>query len=246
MTYNETNTHPRDGHVTFDPETHTYIAEGVPCDSVTTIVSGLFKEFDADFWARRKAAAEGVDPQEIKDMWERKAREARDMGTRLHDSIERYYLGHEPDDEALADGGFRHFLNFARHNTLRPYRSEWRIYSTRYRVAGTLDFLAREGDDLVIYDWKRSTKLVDRNGRLVTRNRYGATALHPLLRHIPDTSYYHYALQVSMYRYLLETEYGLRIADCRLGAFHPDNPCDYVLRMPYLRDEVIHILSERQ
>lgn len=248
MNYNEANKHPRDSRIDFNPEAHIYTAysengAATICDSVTTIVEDLFEKFDADYWAVRKSTPSRT-PEMIKAEWEEAGRKARDLGTELHDRIEHYYLGCEPSSGALADKAFRNFISFARSHSLTPFRSEWRIFSEKYRVAGTLDFLVCNGGRSEIYDWKRSSKLIDDQGKVIDSNPYGKTAYHPI-GHIPDTTFHHYALQVSLYRYLLETEYGITAEAAHLGTFHPAYDRPYIIDLPYLREEVIAILESR-
>lgn len=250
MNYNEKNRHERDRRIAFDAGSHTYLispadgSEPFACESVTTIVEDCFEKFDADYWAARKATPEK--PAEmLKAEWAAKGKEARDLGTLLHDRIERFYLGELIEDDAYSDRAFGYFLDFARTYRLTPYRSEWRIFSERYRIAGTLDFLAQDGSDFIIYDWKRSSKLVDGFGRPITDNRWHKCGYGAACR-IPDTTYHHYALQVSIYRYLLECEYGIRVRSGHLGTFHPDHSRYYMIDMPYLRDEVAELLRQRE
>mgnify|MGYP002518283596 CR=1 FL=1 len=101
------------------------------------------------------------------------------------------------------------FLQFSKDHTLHPYRTEWRIYFEEYGVAGTLDFLEYQNGVFTIYDWKRSEKLVQ-NGTIERESRWGNKALAPV-SHLSDTTYYHYALQVSMYRYILEQKYDIHV-----------------------------------
>lgn len=248
MSYNDTNTHARDRRIHFDADSHTYTATTpaggeVLCDSVTTIVESLFAAFDADYWAARKATPTHT-AEQIKAEWAARGEQARTLGTQLHDRIERHYLGYEPDAEALTDKAFRHFMQFAAEVPLLPYRTEWKIYSERARIAGTLDFLAYDGRKFEIYDWKRSSKLVDSCGAVIDSDRYGRHALAPV-EHVPDTVFHHYALQVSLYRYILEQEYGIVVAAGHLGTFHPDYERPYVLDLPYLRAEAAAILNSR-
>lgn len=240
MSYNDDHKHPRDSRLSFEPATHTYRVDGREFRSVTTLVGSLFKEFDADKWARLKATPDR--PAEVlKREWEAKAQAARDLGTLMHDRIEKHYLG-IGSDGWLTDPTFRHFDEFTRHYSLHPYRSEWPVFIEEYALAGTVDFLADNGDGtLDLWDWKRSSKLVDSLGRVIDSNRWGGTALPPL-QHVPDTSYHHYMLQLSIYRYILETKYGLRIRGAHLGVFHPDNVCFYVVDLPYALAEVKTIL----
>lgn len=72
-------------------------------------------------------------------------------------------------------------------------------------------------------------------------NNWGKRAFRPI-SHIHDTTYWHYALQLSVYRYFLEKNYGIHVSANRLAIFHPDYSRPYVVEVPYLRDEVRAIL----
>ncbi|MCM1164018.1 MAG: hypothetical protein NC339_07210 [Muribaculaceae bacterium] len=242
MSYNDHNAHPRDQFLSFDPECHVYTYGGREFTSVTTLVEDYFPKFDADKWAPRVALKEGVDPQVIKDRWEAEGKRARDMGTVMHDKIERYYLGDDDGDDADA---FRMFREFAAGCQLSPYRTEWRIYHEDYDLAGTLDFLERTPDGTYnLWDWKRSTKLVDRMGNVCSSNNYGKTGFFPL-SNLHDTPYWHYALQLSIYSFILEEKYGIHVSKATLGVFHPDNGHPWVLPMPNMRDHVVALLRHR-
>ena len=244
--YNGINAHERDAFISFEPVEHRYTVRGksgnVVCESVTQLVDGCFAQFDADYHAARKATPTCT-AEMLKAMWAKKGEEARQLGTLLHDRIERHFLGLPPDGAALEERGFRHFLDFAASRTIHPYRSEWAIYSERYRLAGTLDFLAFDGHKFEIYDWKRSTKVVDGAGRPLMDN-YGKFARQPI-SHIPDTVFNHYSLQLSFYRYILRMEYGINVAACHLGIFHPQLERYHVVDTPYLEKEVEALLKER-
>ena len=67
---------------------------------------------------------------------------------------------------------------------------------------------------------------------------------HPL-EHLYNTPYYHYVLQLSIYKYILEKNYGMKISDLRLGIFHPNYNKPYILRIPYLEKEINDIFNLR-
>lgn len=244
--YNLRNSHERDKDLTFDPEAHSYTVHGaggdVECLSVTQLVTDCFEQFDADRHAARLATP-GCTAEMLKARWAAKGEEARREGTLLHDRIERYFLGLPPDEDALAERAFRYFLDFAASRTIVPYRSEWAVYSCKYRLAGTIDFLAFDGQRFEIYDWKRSTKVVGADGMPLCNN-YGRYGRKPV-SNVPDTVFNHYSLQLSLYRYLLKEEYGIEVAACHLGVFHPLNLRHYVVDTPYMHDEVEALLKER-
>lgn len=240
MNYNERNRHDRDSMVVFDPASHGYFVDGMEYRSVTTLVDDCFEKFDAPLWAARKATP-SKPAEELLREWDEKGRLAREAGTRMHDRIERYYLGID-DLEDDGDRSFALFLDFAGRHRLTPVRSEWRIFCEEALLAGTLDFLAIAPDgSLELWDWKRSNKVCDPAGRPVTDNRWHKTGFGPV-SHIPDTAFNHYALQLSIYRYILETKYDVHPVRAKLGVFHPANPCPWVVEVPYFENEVKSLL----
>lgn len=235
--YNTYNAHERDSLIHFNEAEHKYTVNDKELISVTTLIDKYFPQFDADYWAARKAPRMGITPDELKAQWEANAERARNLGTSMHDKIEKYYLGISSE----TDETFDLFLQFAANHTLLPYRTEWRIFYEEYGIAGTLDFLEYKDGVFTIYDWKRSEKLV-KNGIVLKDNQWGTSAFDPI-SHIPDTSFYHYALQLSMYRYILEQKYDIHVTASRLGVFHPSNEAYHVVDLPCLKEEIITILN---
>lgn len=93
-------------------------------------------------------------------------------------------------------------------------------------------------------DWKRSKNLFYRD-QLVTRGYNGAMGLG-VLSHLPDCSYFHYAMQQSGYRYILETRYGISLRDCFLVVMHPSLSNYKVIKLPYLKKEVQDVFEVRK
>ncbi|MDE5827256.1 MAG: hypothetical protein K2J28_02815 [Duncaniella sp.] len=243
MTYNELNAHPRDPYLMFDAESHTYTLGDRTLVSVTNIVEDCFPKFDADYWALRKAPDLGMTPEALKEQWAANALRSRTLGTAMHEKIERYYLGEDAGDDGDAYTLFRHFASAEK---LYPYRTEWRIYMEQYGVAGTLDFLERRPDGTFnIYDWKRSKKLIASDGSIEQTNRFGKRGFYPV-SHLHDCSYHHYALQLSIYRFILENCYGIPVSHLKLGVFHPDYSMAYIIPVPYLRREAEAVLRNHR
>ena len=242
--YNELNSHPRDGRIKFLPIGHRYLVDGnLSCTSVTQLVEQCVEQFDADYWAARKATPMHT-AEQIKAEWEAKGKASRDLGTLMHARIEAHYLGHEHDADTLNDRTFGMFLDFHRNHPLTPYRTEWVIFDEDHSLAGTLDFLAVNPDgSFEIYDWKRSTKVVGENGMPIP-DKYGKRAFAPI-SHVADTTFNHYALQLSIYRYILATKYGIVAREAHLGVFHPDMRRYHVVDVPYLEEEVKALFERR-
>ncbi len=240
--FNDRNAHSRDQFLTFDPAEHVYYHNGMELRSVTNVIEEYFPRFDPEEWAPRVALREGVTPEEIIHRWAEEGRRARELGTAMHDNIEKYYLGEDTGDNTDA---MRLFRLFASDSSLSPYRTEWSIYDEDYGIAGTLDFLElTPSGRFNLWDWKRSSKLVDRNGKIVHRSRYGKTGYHPFTN-LHDCAYWHYALQLNIYACILERKYGIRVSSMTLGVFHPDYARPWVLSVPWMRDHVTALLSHR-
>jgi hypothetical protein len=231
--FNIRNQHWRDCNVSFRKADHIYIVDGTPLDSVTTFVKNCFPEFNSEFHAKRKAEALGITKEEVLEMWDKKGRESREQGTTMHEKIESYYLG----KSVSTDTTFELFKIFANKITLKPFRTEWAVYDWDQKIAGTIDFVDYQNGEYIIYDWKRSDKLIAKNGLPIKNSQYGVKALPPI-ENLDDSPYYHYALQLSLYKYILEKNYGITVSKLRLGIFHPSYNKPYVLEIPYLQNEI--------
>jgi hypothetical protein len=63
--------------------------------------------------------------------------------------------------------------------------------------------------------------------------------------HLPDSNYWHYTLQLNIYRWFLETFYGLKISDMYIMIFHPDNDNYKRYKLNRLETEVEEMLQAR-
>lgn len=237
--FNQRNKHPFDSTISFRVSDHLYIVNGVCLESVTAFVSNCFPKFNAELHAKQKAGALGISVQEVIEKWEQKGKESRDLGTAMHKKIENYYQG----IDSANDDTFNLFRIFANNIKLVPYRTEWAVYDWEYKLAGTIDFVDCQNGQYTIYDWKRSDKIIA-NGMPIKTNKYGEKGNYPL-EHIDNSPYYHYALQLSLYKFILERNYGIKVDKLRLGIFHPTYNKPYLLEVPYLESEINSIFNLR-
>jgi len=237
--FNKENSHPRDNRIEFYPDPHVYTIDKVAAPSASTIVSKFFPEFDMKYWAERKAPELGMTAEEVEEMWKEKGKVARNKGTLLHEQIEKYYLGEEYKDTEA----FKLFRQFVKdHPNLSPYRSEWRIFDDTHHIAGTIDLIAKNGSGFEIYDWKRSKKVINTiDGSPKTINNWQSGI--GKVSHIDDTSYNRYCLQQSLYRYILDKNYGLKVSKIFLVVFYPKYDQYYKVEAPYLKEETEYILN---
>lgn len=239
IAFNLKNKHPRDSRIKFYPEPHIYTIDNTPAPSASTIITKFFPEFDSVYWANRKAAELGMTPIEVELMWKNKGKVAAKKGTFLHEQIENFYLdqAYERTEE------FHLFENFvSEHNHIKPFRTEWRIFDEHHHIAGTIDLISKNINGYEMYDWKRSKKVVSSlNGEPIINNKWQRGV--GLLADIDDTSYNRYCLQQSLYKYILEKNYGLKVSKMYLIVLYPDYDKYYKVEVPYLKDKAEYILQ---
>lgn len=248
---NSQDSYTQDAYITFDPFEHIYLYKGREFASVSTIVSKFFREFNPLDNSKRVADREGVTQIEIMERWDAAGKESREVGTFMHAQIESIlnhkhpllmthfeYNGQyvETNEKISIEKELRYFQDFMRENQICPYRTEWRICDEEHEIAGTIDLLCKNGDDFEIYDWKRSRKAQPDE----TIWAYGNNGLE----HIPDISFYHYALQQNLYKYILEKNYGIHVSKMHIVIFHPIYDSYKLYKIPRMNDEVQLILSK--
>lgn len=236
LKYNNDNWHERDNHIFFDEGPHIYTHDQLgKMDSWTETISSYFNPFDKERIASFVAQKRGCSPEELIAEWENQTR----LGTQLHANIEQYLLSLPYEENDV----FWQFKNFITNHPMKPFRTEWAIYDEESRIAGTIDSLDFHVANIML-DWKRSKNLIDKNGQVINNSFKGETGLG-VLSHLPDCSFYHYAMQQSGYRYILKKNYGIEINGCWLVVFHPSLPNYQLIKLPYLENEVKAVLAER-
>ena len=240
--HNLKNKSSRDTNITFNKRTHTYFIKNRPATAVSKLIEKFFPEFDPNNAAKslnQNHKMYGKKVEEIINYWETKNSIAAEQGTYLHKQIENYFLEAEYDRIDCINL----FLNFINDSeNIVPYRTEWKVYDEKFCVAGTIDLISKKDNEFVLYDWKRSTKIIDiETGQPVTYNAYSEGL--GKLQHVSDTAFNRYSLQQSIYRYILEKNYKLPITKMKLVILHPSYENYYELDVPYLKKEAEYILQ---
>lgn len=265
------NAHLRDANIQFFEEGHKYCILNDPdvkYTSVTTWVHDHFPKFDADKVITNMMKGRnwkkghkywGMTPEEIKQQWNANKDNVAGAGTDLHFEIECFhndkrfqfeYTNKELYEIYMVDNRhnletksleWQYFMNFIKdHQHLKPYRTEWLIYDEDAKIAGSIDMIYENPDGtLSIYDWKRS--------KGITRiNNFNEFAITPLICHLPNSNFWHYALQLNTYKYILETKYGKKIAGLFLVRLHPDaEEKNYeLIELPNLSSDIHDLFQE--
>ena len=190
--------------MTFNEGDHSYVdSKKRRYTSVTTLVGYGFQPFDAEGVAKRK---DKDNWQKLMAEWKQIGETAASNGTRLHENCENQILGrldmmHAPRDiaekmnfdaartavdELLADDSFESF------------EPEKLVFCDKIKLAGSVDLLARRKDkSYAIFDWK-CVKSIDYRGF------GGKTGILEATKDIPDSNFWHYALQLSLYEIILK------------------------------------------
>ena len=242
------NFHERDDKITFNSSNHRYLInneEGYT--SVTTWVHSNFEPFNSEEvidkmmkgsnWTKSKYFGKTKD--EITQEWSLNGKESSSLGVDLHFYIEMFMNQETKKDRPTHKDLLDHYHNcsyeifepFRTHNELEweyflafvannpdfvPYRSEWMVFHENIKICGTID-MVYENDDgsLTIYDWKRC--------KSINKYSYGKNSINPKMSNIPDCNYFHYLLQLNLYKFILETKYDKVVKACYLVKLHPNN-----------------------
>ncbi len=266
------NLNPRDKNIKFFEDGHKYCISFEPevkYTSVTTWNHHHFEQFNADKVIEKMINGSawkeghkywGKTPEEIKALWNKNKDSVSGAGTDLHYCIECFhndkrfqfeYTNKELHEVYMADCGkklserpleWQYFINFiGDHKHLKPYRTEWTVYHEDAKIAGSIDMVYENPDGtLSIYDWKRSKN--------ITRiNAFNKFAITPLICHLPDSNFWHYALQLNTYKYILETKYDKKIKDLFLVRLHPEaEEKNYeLIQLPDLSNEIKELFEEK-
>ncbi len=214
------NTHPRDARIAFDEPTHVYTIDGSAkgYKSVTTLVHTAFKPFVADevvsniFRGRNYAQSDyyGMSREEIKASWT----EAAALGTAMHLNIEKFYNGQLHSTSGKEWELFQQY--YKDHSDYKPFRTEMIIFAEDVKIAGSVDMIYFDPINkgkYIIADWKRSKEI-----RMNNKYQHGTL---PCSKNLDDCNFNQYSLQLSIYKYILETKYDMEISECFLVILHP-------------------------
>ena len=227
--------------LTFDPATHRYLdQESREYVSATRFVHRFFEPFDAPAAAARVASrTPGADPQMLLVEWAAKRDASADYGHHVHAYAEALINGTPQPAPATEQEAAAFAVVASAVSALRDaydlYSAEQIVFCPLYRIAGTMDLVGRNKATgaLVVLDWKTC-------GKPITDDAYGRVALPPIA-HVPDSKQAKYALQLSLYAWLL-TDSGYFSADTavELALIHvaPGADAPLWIPLPYLADEV--------
>jgi hypothetical protein len=161
-----------DVELTFNEGKHTYEVNGVKIPSVTGITKVIDKSGALMWWAvtccldyveQNLDRIADMDEVELKQFWHdaqrshfRASKDATDIGTLVHEWIEQWLAGKEPEmpkNEKMLSS-IESWLAWADTNEILAYETEFKVYSREHDYAGTCDFDGIVNGERCIVDWK--------------------------------------------------------------------------------------------
>ena len=246
------NAHPRDEFISFEegPHIYTVCGERGTFTSVTTWNHSHFSHFDANGIVDKLLLGKkmkdptykyyGMTKEEILADWDNNRDRAASAGTKMHYDIECYFNGMDVVNDSVE---FGYFMQFRKDfPELVPYRTEWMVYYEELKLSGSIDMIFENPDGtLQIYDWKRCQEIKH-------EDPYGKYSVTSCISHLPDTNFWHYALQLNMYKTILEHKYEKKVTGLYLVCIHPDNVYKNYQRIevPVLENEMRDLVQLRR
>ena len=189
----------------------------------------------------------GMTADEIKKQWSDKGLAARTMGTNMHEKIEwfmnnkfvedwnqgglmdYFWRSMEQTDATVKilpnleehpeelEPEWQQFLAYAEDwKELVPFRTEWKIFHEELKLCGCIDMMYINPDGTyTIADWKRC--------EVLRKEGFGEFGNHELTRNFPNTNYWHYYVQLNVYKFIIEEKYGLKVTKMFLVQMHRSN-----------------------
>jgi len=264
--------------IVFNADDHSYVSvdpnDQIKWTSVTTLISSLKKPFDAKKVAERvsknkKSKWYGVDPKLIVQIWDNEATRATTLGTFYHNQRESDLCSFASiEREGITVPVFKPYegengLKIAPLQKLEPgVYPEHMVYLKSAGLCGQSDLVEVVNGRVNIIDYKTNKEIKTES----FKNWEGMTEkmLDPV-QHLDDCNFNHYALQLSVYMYIIlkhnpklqagkifihhiifevdgEDQYGYPISKLDVNG-EPIVKEVIQMPVPYLYDEVISIIN---
>jgi len=219
----------QDPNFIFEEESHSYFYSGKKFDSVTTFLKNFKEPFQRDYWIKEKARQRGVDPSVIETEWTGAANKSTKLGTNVHKWIEDFWSDRDPEmpeneEETERVIKFKELYE-QKFKNLLPLKSELKIFSRKWRLAGTIDQPFLMWDEkkkkvlFLIGDWK-TNKEFKHDDHPKGRYKKLLRPFHTLF----ENQHNEYSIQISLYRLILEDELGIDTESGFLVHIGPEGP----------------------
>jgi hypothetical protein len=263
--------------LSFEPENHKYKSldpnDTIDWVSVTTVIGYFKKPFDSKAIAKKSSKNskkwQGLTPERIREIWKAEAKRATDLGTWYHDQREHDLVScdtinrHEAILQVVKplvnDKGYKVSSSQKLLSGIYP---EHLVFLRSIGICGQSDLVEIAHGLIHITDYKTNKEIKMQS--YVNWEGISQKMNHPV-SHLDDCNYFHYALQLSAYMYMIqkhnptlkpgnlilhhilfetdgEDAYGYPIVS-RTEQGDPIVKDVIPYELPYLKDEVITIFK---
>ena len=220
--------------VTFVEETHKYYNSlGEEYISCTNLIKKFTPEFKSEELAEKIAKRDNIKVEDVLKKWNEAGKTATDFGTKIHKCMEGY-VKHNPlliDDEwkDVTKTGYQLLLDDTKDGEIE---SEKLLYNHEYKIAGQSDIVFTNNHIVYnIADFKT-------NKKIDFYSKYNEYMLYPL-NHLQHCNYNEYALQLSLYAFMLQQPIGKMF----LLHLNKETKTWTKIPMPYMKHEVMVLLK---
>lgn len=243
-------------HVKYHDEEHRYFAE-MPDGKLVEYISGttfigLFKEkFDSEEQAKKYAKKHKLNEEEVRELWDFKRDYAAIKGTYLHAFAENYWnnkvfgndhrVAHErfgmdgavqlKEDLDKCINMFKQFY-LDSSKSLHPIALELVVCLDSAGIAGMIDKLMwnSKAQEIQIWDYKT-------NKEINTSSKFRKRMKFPV-QWLDECEFVVYSLQLSLYKYIIESTTNIRIGDMYLIWITEKNEKYEIFKCMDLREEI--------
>jgi len=226
--------------------------------SGTTFIGGFHEKFDAPKIAANLILNntkyielyKGYTPVEailhLTNEWSQSAK----IGTFIHSILERHLLGLPVLDNqktSAYNNRIQTLVNAWDALALQERYAGWEInpemivFSDEYKIAGQSDLITINHDKKIfdILDYKTNKKGIERKA-------FKGKKMYPPIYNLEDCKFNHYALQLSLYAYMLEQELGYKCRNCELiwiDTNDKENIFISTINTPLMEREILEMLK---
>lgn len=195
----------------------------------------------------RIAKKRKVSQESIKEEWAKIREEAEERGSAYHKSREQAQLKKSGSYKHISNATYKLSLDLA--NLEAGFYPELMLVHPNFNIAGTADSVEIFSDGTFNLSDYKTNKSLDFNSFQVydqrLRKRIPKMMFEPV-SHLEDCNGNHYALQLSMYAYILES-YGYKLNEMWIDHIvFEDNEVVDIIKYPirYLKEEVASICRD--
>lgn len=193
--------------------------------------------------------------QDILDTWQKENIASCERGTKIHAELEKSILGNKETDLKKYGFGGKFVVNtnesLEKNNTSlldveRGVFPEYLVYRKSddgiLKVAGQIDLLVKDGNDIYIIDYKTNKKLEEKSYYNPTTKKF--TMMKYPLSNLMDCNMLHYTMQLSTYAWMIQKlNPKFNIRQLKIIHFdHQGNVKEHELN--YLKKEVERMLKD--